>query len=70
MHRLQLILTSGFLRRRQLLAEADYGFEVVAPIVEVDCDVCSEYGRAGLVTDFASRYAAVVWQQLGRHGQE
>ena len=60
----KLILASGSPRRRQLLAEAGYEFEVIAPEVDVECGVCSQNGPAGLVTDLAFRKAAAVRQQL------
>jgi septum formation protein len=60
----KLILASGSPRRRQLLAEAGYEFDVVAPADDVECGVCSQNGPAGLVTDLAYRKAAAVRQRL------
>lgn len=58
------ILASGSPRRRQLLTEAGYEFEVIAPSEDVECGVCSQNGPAGLVTDLAFRKAAAVREQL------
>jgi nucleoside triphosphate pyrophosphatase len=60
----QLILASGSPRRRQLLTEAGYDFDVIAPDESVECGVCSQNGPAGLVTDLAFRKAAAVRAQL------
>jgi len=64
MHPAPLILASGSTRRRQLLAEAGYQFDVVAPTDDVECGVCSQSGPAGLVTDLAYRKAAAVREKL------
>jgi septum formation protein len=64
MHSRPLILASGSPRRRQLLAEAGYTFEVIAPDESVECGVCSQNGPAGLVTDLAFRKAAAIRSQL------
>jgi nucleoside triphosphate pyrophosphatase len=66
MHRPRLILASSSPRRRQLLTEAGYEFEVVAPADDVECGVCSQNGPAGLVTDLAFRKAAAVRELLRR----
>jgi nucleoside triphosphate pyrophosphatase len=66
MHRPRLILASSSPRRRQLLAEAGYEFEVIAPADDVECGVCSQNGPAGLVTDLAFRKAAAVRELLPR----
>jgi nucleoside triphosphate pyrophosphatase len=60
----RLILASGSPRRRQLLAEAGYEFDVVVPADDVECGVCSQNGPAGLVTDLAFRKAAAVRDSL------
>lgn len=60
----RLILASGSPRRRQLLQEAGYQFDVIAPPDDVECGVCSQNGPAGLVTDLAYRKAAAVRDQL------
>jgi septum formation protein len=57
-------LASGSPRRRELLAEAGYEFEVIPPAEGVECGVCSESGPAGLVAEFAYRKAAAVVHQL------
>jgi septum formation protein len=59
-----LILASQSARRRELLAEAGYSFEVIAPAEEVECGVCSESGPAGLVAELALRKAAAIVVQL------
>ena len=64
MHPRPLILASGSPRRRQLLEEAGYSFEVIAPDESVECGVCSQNGPAGLVTDLAFRKAAAIRSQL------
>jgi septum formation protein len=60
----QLILASSSPRRRQLLTEAGYEFQVVAPSDDVECGHCSEAGPAGLVADLAVRKAVAVYAQL------
>ena len=60
----KLILASASPRRRQLLADAGYEVEVIAPADDVECGVCSQNGPAGLVADLAFRKAAAVRQQL------
>jgi septum formation protein len=59
-----LILASRSPRRRELLAEAGYRFEVLAPDEVVECGVCSERGPAGLVAELAFRKAADVRKKL------
>jgi septum formation protein len=66
----RLILASGSPRRRQLLAEAGYEFDVVVPADDVECGVCSEHGPAGLVTDLAYRKAAAVRRQIVTQGNK
>jgi septum formation protein len=67
-----LILASRSPRRRELLAEAGYSFEVIAPEEEIECGVCSESGPAGLVAELANRKAAAIVGQIAsdpkRHG--
>jgi septum formation protein len=58
------ILASSSPRRRQLLTDAGYDFEVLAPHEDVECGVCSQNGPAGLVTDLAFRKAAAIREQL------
>jgi septum formation protein len=59
----KLVLASGSPRRRELLAEAGYRFEVIAPPEDVECGVCSETGPAGFVVELALRKA----QSVARH---
>ena len=55
-----LILASSSPRRRELLTEAGYQFQIIAPDEDVECGVCSESGPAGLVAELAYRKAAAV----------
>jgi septum formation protein len=64
----RLILASNSPRRRELLAEAGYEFEIKPPAEDVECGVCSESGPAGLVTELAFRKAATVVRELQRDG--
>jgi septum formation protein len=59
-----LILASRSPRRRELLAEAGYEFQVVPPDEDAECGVCSESGPAGLVAELAYRKAAAVAKHL------
>ena len=59
-----LILASRSPRRRELLAEAGYQFDVMPPAEDVECGVCSESGPAGLVAELAYRKAAAIVRQL------
>jgi len=59
-----LILASRSPRRRELLTEAGYEFQVVAASEDVECGVCSETAPAALVTDLAFRKARAVRRQL------
>lgn len=65
----RLILASGSPRRRQLLAEAGYAFDVCAPREEVECGICSTGGPAGLVTELAMSKALDVAAQLNDRGK-
>lgn len=60
----ELLLASSSPRRRQLLKEAGYAFEVVAPNPKAECSVCSTAGPVELVRDLALRKAADVASQL------
>ncbi len=60
----RLILASSSPRRRELLTEAGYQFQVMAPDAEVECGVCSGSGPAGLVTELAFRKASAIVRQL------
>ncbi len=62
-----LILASHSPRRRELLAEAGYQFDVIPPAEDVECGVCSESSPASLVTDLAFRKAAAVRQEVLRN---
>jgi len=59
-----LILASSSPRRRELLVEAGYEFEVVAPNQDLECGLCSDDGPAGLVTELAYRKAETVRREL------
>ncbi|MCI0332056.1 MAG: Maf family protein [Planctomycetes bacterium] len=61
---MHLILASNSPRRRELLAEAGYRFEVLPSAEDVECGVCSESGPAGLVAELAFRKAAAVVRQV------
>jgi septum formation protein len=61
---MQLILASGSPRRRQLLEEAGYEFDVVPPQESVECGICSTGGPAALVVELATSKAVDVAAQL------
>ncbi len=56
----RLILASGSPRRRRLLEEAGYAFEVIAPDEAAECGVCRGEGPAELVARLAQQKAADV----------
>ncbi len=56
----RLILASASPRRRELLEEAGYEFEVVAPSLEAECGVCSGESPPELVARLAYQKAADV----------
>jgi septum formation protein len=58
-----LILASQSPRRRQLLEQAGYTFQVVAPRDEAECGVCSEETPPELVARLACQKAADVAQR-------
>ena len=65
----KLILASGSPRRRELLAEAGYDFDVVAPSDEVEAaenGLCSNCGPAELVAKLALRKAQDVATRVER----
>src|SRR5262245_37811832 len=62
----RIILASNSPRRRELLTDAGYLFEVIVPDEDVECGVCSETGPAGLVAELAYRKAANVRRQISR----
>jgi septum formation protein len=55
-----LILASSSPRRRELLAEAGYTFEVIAPSVAAECGVCSRETPPEMVARLAHQKAADV----------
>ncbi len=61
----KLILASRSPRRRQLLREAGYRFEVCLPSEEAECGLCSEENPLQLVTRLAYQKAADVAQRVG-----
>jgi septum formation protein len=63
-HRPKLILASRSPRRRELLAEAGYQFEVIPPDEAAECGLCSGESPAKLVARLAWQKAASVVQQL------
>lgn len=60
----KLILASQSPRRRELLAEAGYKFDVVAPHESVECGVCSRESPAELVVRLAYEKAADVVKRV------
>jgi septum formation protein len=62
----KLILASRSPRRRELLAEAGYEFEVRPPRSADECGVCSRESPAELVARLAFEKAADVVQQIER----
>jgi septum formation protein len=64
-----LILASSSPRRRELLAEAGYEFQVVAPRETAECGICSTGGPAALVVELATSKALDAAAQL-KHRNE
>jgi septum formation protein len=62
----KLILASRSPRRRELLTEAGYKFDVVHPEEHVECGICSRESPAELVARLAYEKAANVARRLGR----
>lgn len=60
----RLILASSSPRRRQLLTEHGYPFEVIAPDDSAECGVCSRESPAELVARLAYQKAANVIQKI------
>ena len=60
----RLILASRSPRRRELLAEAGYSFEVCAPSGEAESSVCGEENPARLVARLACQKAADVARRI------
>src|SRR5829696_6189307 len=65
----RLILASGSPRRRELLAEAGYRFDVVTPHESVECGICSTGGPATLVVELAVSKALDAAAQLKNRGE-
>jgi septum formation protein len=63
---LPLILASQSPRRRELLQQAGYEFEVLPPSDAAECGVCSGEGPAELVARLARQKAADVAGQVAR----
>ena len=61
-----IILASRSPRRRQLLADAGYDFQVVPPRAVDECGMCSRESPAELVARLAFEKAADVARQVGR----
>jgi septum formation protein len=62
----RLILASSSPRRRQLLTEAGYEFEIVAPHESAECGVCSRETPPELVARLARQKAADVAVRVER----
>lgn len=60
----QLILASQSPRRRELLTEAGYRFEIVPPSDSAECGLCSGEGPAELVARLARQKAEDVVRRL------
>lgn len=65
----RLILASSSPRRRELLAEAGYRFEIVPPHESAECGICSTGGPATLVVELAVSKAVDVAAQLKAAGR-
>jgi septum formation protein len=61
----KLVLASRSPRRRELLAEAGYQFEVVPAAESIECGVCSRESPAELVARLAYEKAADVARRVG-----
>lgn len=64
----RLILASSSPQRRQLMADAGYQFESLAPHESVECGICSTGGPASLVIELAMSKAINVVAQLKERG--
>jgi septum formation protein len=62
----QLVLASRSPRRRELLTEAGYDFEVVPPDESAECGVCSRETAEKLVARLARQKAANVAAKIAR----
>ncbi|HEX6963183.1 MAG TPA: Maf family protein [Lacipirellula sp.] len=65
----RLILASNSPRRRELLAEAGYQFNVVPPHETAECGICSTGGPAALVVELGTSKAVDVAAQLKHRGE-
>ena len=61
----KLILASRSPRRRELLTEAGYKFDVVPPAETVECGICSRESPAELVARLAYEKAADIARRVG-----
>lgn len=61
----KLILASGSPRRRELLAEAGYEFDIIVPRDEAECGVCSGESPPEYVARLAYQKAADVSTRVG-----
>ncbi len=62
----RLILASRSPRRRELLAEAGYDFDVVVPDEKAECGICSRESPAELVARLARQKATDVALRIAR----
>lgn len=62
----KLILASSSPRRRQLLADAGYAFEVIAPHDWAECGICSRETPPEMVARLACQKAADVAERVER----
>jgi septum formation protein len=63
---LKLVLASRSPRRRELLCEAGYRFEVCLPSEEAECGLCSDESPVQMVTRFAYQKAADVARRIDK----
>ncbi|QDV69442.1 Maf-like protein YhdE [Rosistilla carotiformis] len=61
---LPIVLASGSPRRRELMQQAGYSFDVIAPDPAVECGVCSSESPAELVGRLAFRKAEDVMRRI------
>ncbi len=61
---IRLILASSSPRRRELMAEADYEFEVIAPSPAAECGICSRETPPEMVARLAYQKARNVALQI------
>lgn len=65
----QIILASSSPRRKELLAEADYDFEVVPPSNSAECGICSGESPEAFVARLARQKGADVVHRLRASGR-